>query len=188
MDEPVEQPPRTAAPPPPRASGRRAPRQGAGRAPHPPSGLTRLRADPVRRSRLKLVVVAVVGSVVTLVGVALLALPGPGFLLVAAGLGILSTQFAWARRPLRYATKKAQDGVDEVAKSPWRTAFAIACGVVPLVIGTLHYTGVRIPYLDPFVNDVTAGTLIFSGLFLIGLVVYARRTGGVGDRGTGDRD
>jgi uncharacterized protein (TIGR02611 family) len=33
-------------------------------------------------------------------GVAMLALPGPGWLTIAAGLAVLSTEFAWARAAL----------------------------------------------------------------------------------------
>jgi uncharacterized protein (TIGR02611 family) len=44
----------------------------------------------------RLVVIAA-GSAVTLAGVAMLVLPGPGLLAIAAGLAILATEFAWAR-------------------------------------------------------------------------------------------
>lgn len=137
--------------------------------------------DPVRRSKVKLVLVAVIGSAVTLVGVALLALPGPGFLLVAGGLAILATQFAWARKPLRYAQHKAEQGVDEIAKSRWRTAFAVLCGLVPLTIGVVHLAGVELPLVERFMNAFVAVSLIVSGVFLVGLVVYARLSGGVQD-------
>lgn len=145
---------------------------------HRPVAL-RASGDPPRRSRIKLVLVAVVGSAVTLVGIALLALPGPGFLLVAAGLAILATQFRWARRPLRYARRKAEQGVDEIIKSRWRTAFAVVCGLVPLTLGGLALAGVEVPVVGRFLNTFTAASLVLSGLFLVGLVVYARRTGGI---------
>lgn len=144
--------------------------------------------DPVRRSKVKLVLVAVIGSAVTLVGVALLALPGPGFLLVAAGLAILATQFAWARKPLRYAQHKAAQGVDEIAKSRWRTVFAVLCGLVPLAVGVLHLAGVELPLVGPFMNTFVAVSLLVSGVFLVGLVVYARRTGGIKDDGEDVRE
>ncbi|MFH1277891.1 MAG: PGPGW domain-containing protein [Candidatus Eisenbacteria bacterium] len=47
------------------------------------------------------VVVAVVGGTVLLLGVLMMIGPGPGLLTVAAGLGILGIEFAWARRWLR---------------------------------------------------------------------------------------
>ena len=76
--------------------------------------------------QVKTAVVAVLGGLLTLAGVALLVLPGPGFVLVAAGLAVLATRFPWARKPLDYAKDKAQEGVQEVAKSPWRAAGADA--------------------------------------------------------------
>ena len=44
------------------------------------------------------VVVAVVGGVLILVGIALLVLPGPGLLLIAAGVAVLALEFPWAER------------------------------------------------------------------------------------------
>jgi tellurite resistance protein TerC len=43
-------------------------------------------------------VLVVIGFSVLLFGIALLVLPGPAFLVIPAGLGILSVEFAWARR------------------------------------------------------------------------------------------
>ena len=42
--------------------------------------------------------ISVAGIIVILVGIALLVLPGPGLVTIVAGLAILSTEFAWARR------------------------------------------------------------------------------------------
>jgi uncharacterized protein (TIGR02611 family) len=42
--------------------------------------------------------VTLVGLIVVLVGVVLIPLPGPGWLIVFLGLGIWSTEYAWARR------------------------------------------------------------------------------------------
>lgn len=44
------------------------------------------------------IVVAVVGVTVLLIGVALLVLPGPAFVVIPTGLAILGLEFAWARR------------------------------------------------------------------------------------------
>jgi hypothetical protein len=49
-------------------------------------------------SRARFVLVAILGSAVTLVGVAMLVLPGPAIVVIPLGLGILATQFVWARR------------------------------------------------------------------------------------------
>jgi tellurite resistance protein TerC len=47
--------------------------------------------------------VAVVGGTVLLVGIALIVLPGPAFIVIPLGLAILATEFAWAQRWLKKA-------------------------------------------------------------------------------------
>jgi uncharacterized protein (TIGR02611 family) len=47
--------------------------------------------------------VALIGGTVLLIGVALLALPGPGLAIIAVAVAILATEFLWARRALRNA-------------------------------------------------------------------------------------
>lgn len=51
----------------------------------------------------KRIVVAVVGGTITLIGIALLILPGPAFIVIPIGLSILATEFVWARKFLRKA-------------------------------------------------------------------------------------
>jgi tellurite resistance protein TerC len=47
------------------------------------------------------VIVSVIGGTVLLIGIALLVLPGPAFIVIPIGLAILATEFAWARHWLR---------------------------------------------------------------------------------------
>lgn len=125
------------------------------------------------RSPVKVIGAAVVGGALTLAGIAALVLPGPGFVLIAAGLAVLGTQFAWAQRPLVYAKGKAAQGIDQVARSRPHAGFAFVCGVGLLAVGVLGVVGVDIPFLT-----VASGILlVLSGLFLVGTVVYARRKG-----------
>lgn len=63
------------------------------------AGLEELVRFSLRHARR--IVVTAVGATVLLVGVALLVLPGPGLLVIAAGLATLSTEFVWARRWLQ---------------------------------------------------------------------------------------
>jgi hypothetical protein len=49
------------------------------------------------------VIVAVIGGTVLLIGIALVVLPGPAFLVIPLGLAILATEFVWARRWLKKA-------------------------------------------------------------------------------------
>jgi uncharacterized protein (TIGR02611 family) len=53
--------------------------------------------------RAKRIVIGVIGFTVLLIGVVLIVLPGPAILVIPAGLAILATEFAWAKRWLRKA-------------------------------------------------------------------------------------
>src|SRR5438045_9730573 len=57
------------------------------------------------------VIVSVVGTTVVLIGIALLVLPGPAFVVIPVGLAILGTEYAWARRWLRKVRRIASDVV-----------------------------------------------------------------------------
>jgi uncharacterized protein (TIGR02611 family) len=58
---------------------------------------------------VKRVIVSVVGATVLLIGIALLVLPGPAFVVIPVGLAILATEYAWARRWLRKVRQIASD-------------------------------------------------------------------------------
>ncbi len=63
--------------------------------------MDRFVADGIRAVRR--VVIGVIGLTVVVIGLALLVLPGPAFLVIPIGLGILAVEFEWARRWLRRA-------------------------------------------------------------------------------------
>lgn len=52
---------------------------------------------------VKRILVTVVGGTILLIGVTLLVLPGPAFLVIPLGLAILATEYVWARRWLKRA-------------------------------------------------------------------------------------
>jgi hypothetical protein len=54
-------------------------------------------------------IVAVVGFTVLLIGIALIVLPGPAFVVIPIGLAILAAEFAWARRLLRRVRQRISD-------------------------------------------------------------------------------
>lgn len=58
-------------------------------------------------------VIAVVGVTVLLIGIALLVLPGPAFIVIPLGLAILAVEFAWARRLL----KRVRRGISNSLRS-----------------------------------------------------------------------
>jgi uncharacterized protein (TIGR02611 family) len=63
---------------------------------------TRLGWDLLPKA-VRRVVVGVVGGTVLLIGVALIVLPGPAFIVIPIGLAILATEFAWAQRAVTRA-------------------------------------------------------------------------------------
>ncbi|CAN5210860.1 hypothetical protein BH20ACT9_BH20ACT9_19380 [soil metagenome] len=62
------------------------------------------------------IVVGMVGGLVTALGLALLVLPGPGILVVLAGLAILASEFHFARRLLAWARERAHGAR---RRTPW---------------------------------------------------------------------
>jgi tellurite resistance protein TerC len=60
------------------------------------------------------IAIGVVGASVVLVGVAMLVLPGPAFIVIPTGLAILSIEFAFARRWLHSIRNGSQNAVDRL--------------------------------------------------------------------------
>lgn len=88
--------------------------------------------------------VAVVGGVVLLVGLVTIPYPGPGWLIVFAGLGILSTEFDWAKRVLAFTRAKYDEWQDWLKRQPIliKSAFwVVTCIVVVTTIWLLNGYG-----------------------------------------------
>jgi len=58
-------------------------------------------------------IILVVGITVVAAGIAMFVLPGPGILVVIAGLAILATEFVWARHLLQRARGYAEKAKDK---------------------------------------------------------------------------
>lgn len=84
------------------------------------------------------IVVAVVGTAIILAGLALVPLPGPGWLIVFVGLGILATEFGWARRVLDYARKKVGAWTDWVQDQNWFVRILLGLGCLAIVAGMIY--------------------------------------------------
>jgi uncharacterized protein (TIGR02611 family) len=89
------------------------------------------------------VVIGIVGGAITAVGAIALVGPGPGFLIVLAGLGILATEFAWASRVMVTTRTYAQKTADKAGIPKWLQLALIAgaAALSILIILYLHYTG-----------------------------------------------
>jgi uncharacterized protein (TIGR02611 family) len=95
--------------------------------------------DFVRRHRgLELVYragVAVLGVAIVIAGIALIPLPGPGWLVVFAGLAVLATEFAWAERLLHRGRDMFRAWTAWVMRQPLVVRALLGLGGLALVMG-----------------------------------------------------
>lgn len=74
------------------------------------------------------------GTLLVVLGLAAIPLPGPGWLIVTAGLALLARDVAWADRVLRYVRRKVP-GIPEEGRIPRST-------IVTVIFVTLAFVGV----------------------------------------------
>ena len=88
--------------------------------------------------------VGVIGGLVTVLGAIALVAPGPGWLIIFAGLGILASEFAWAARLLRQAKNVANQAADAVKiKKRHRLMIVAALTFLSLVLLVFWYASTR---------------------------------------------
>src|SRR5512132_1549979 len=83
------------------------------------------------------VIFGLAGGLLLIAGVALLVLPGPGLLLVLAGLIVLANAFPAMRRFVAPVRKRATKAMEESVSSPLRLAFAVGTGLVLIAAGVV---------------------------------------------------
>lgn len=74
--------------------------------------MTLRRHGPLTYRWARRIAVALVGGTVLAIGIALLVLPGPAFVVIPVGLAILGAEFAWARHWLRKVRQRSSDLLD----------------------------------------------------------------------------
>lgn len=87
------------------------------------------------KRRTKKVLIAIIGSVVLLVGLIAIPYPGPGWLIVFAGLAILATEFAWAQHLLEHARTRYDTWVEWLKRQNVIVRLLVLCftGIVVVV-------------------------------------------------------
>jgi uncharacterized protein (TIGR02611 family) len=100
----------------------------------------RLRERPKVELGYRLVV-GVVGLAVLAVGIVAIPYPGPGWAIVFIGLGILATEFAWARRVLHYAKERYDRVMDWFGGQGRFVQFLGALFTAAVVVATLWLLG-----------------------------------------------
>jgi hypothetical protein len=123
-----------------------------------------------------------VGWVLVVAGIAALVLPGPGLLMIFAGLVLLSQQYEWAERrvdPIRLrALRSAAEGVQTWPRLAGSTLAALAIGAV----GVLWIVRPEAPGWWPLRDSwwllggwETGATLLLSCLIALATLAYSYR-------------
>jgi uncharacterized protein (TIGR02611 family) len=89
-------------------------------------------AEHKQRGRVYRWAFVLLGIAVLCVGIAMLALPGPAFVVIPIGLAILSLEFAWAGRLLDSALVQADHARVKAAKTSPRQKTLTAVAIVAL--------------------------------------------------------
>lgn len=88
--------------------------------------------------RLRRGLTAVLGGLVLLFGIITIPYPGPGWLIVFAGLGILSTEFEWAKNLLLYAREKYDRWQDWIGAQSMAVKVLFWCLTTIVVVATIY--------------------------------------------------
>lgn len=83
----------------------------------------------------------VLGTLVLILGIVAIPYPGPGWLIVFAGLAILASEFAWAKRVLRYARGKYDAWTGWLGRQSVVVRMAVLAGTGLIVLATLYLLG-----------------------------------------------
>lgn len=110
----------------------------------------RIRANPVT-ARVYRIAVALVGGLVVAGGLVAVPAPGPGWLIVFAGVGIWATEFEWAQRLLRWGKGVLADWTHWAGRQPvWvRGLLGLATLVIVLAIFWGLFAVAGVPGLLP---------------------------------------
>jgi uncharacterized protein (TIGR02611 family) len=80
--------------------------------------------------------VGVVGGLVVALGIVMIPYPGPGWLVVFAGLAILATEFVWAERLLRFAKRYYDAWVNWLKRQHWTIRLLVIAATCVVVLVT----------------------------------------------------
>ena len=85
------------------------------------------------------VFIGVLGGTITVLGAIALVAPGPGVLILLAGLGILASEFAWASRAVNKTKTMAQTAADKVGIPTWVKYLIFAGAALFSIVAIIIY-------------------------------------------------
>ena len=107
----------------------------------------------------------ILGGALLLLGLAMMVLPGPGILVIVAGLAVLATEYVWAQRLLKRAKSQAEKVQEAAVASPARTGATVVFGLALLGLGIAMVVARDVAL--PFWSPVTGGILGVTALILL---------------------
>ncbi|UYM06682.1 PGPGW domain-containing protein [Solicola gregarius] len=124
---------------------------------------------------------AALGVLLLLVGIAGLVLPGPGLLIMFAGVAVLALEFEWAARRVDFIRDKAMDAAEYGVANWFRILISAAGAVGVFIAGIVWIIDPTIPEVWiignhlPFGGVVTGVSMIASSFIAFFLLGYSYR-------------
>lgn len=97
----------------------------------------KIRANPTTRLIYR-AVIGIGGLAIVVLGVVLLPAPGPGWLIIFAGLGLWSTEFEWAQRLLDFARSHVRRWTKWLGTQPLWVKALVGVGCLALVLAAFY--------------------------------------------------
>jgi hypothetical protein len=134
----------------------------------------------IGKRHFKRIALESLGWLLILLGLVAIVLPGPGLLMLFAGMALLATQYEWAEQRLepvrRAALKTAADSVKTWPRIVLSATFALAIIAVGIIWGLQPPAPDWWPIADKWWlagGWGTGATLILSGLIALAMIVYS---------------
>lgn len=130
--------------------------------------------------KLQSLVVEILGWVLTLAGIAALVLPGPGLLLLFAGVTLLATRYEWAERRVEPVKQAAMRTARNSVSSRSNIALSVIGIIILAGVGVVWGLQPAVPAWWPLSERLwlpggwgAGGTMIGSAVIAAGMVVYS---------------
>ncbi|KHS53357.1 Protein of unknown function, PGPGW, transmembrane [Brevibacterium linens] len=104
-------------------------------------------------------IVGGLGTIIVLVGLALVPLPGPGWLIVIIGLFIISSEFHWAQRLLHFVRVNVERWTHWIMAQPLWVRWTVGA-VTAAFVGIIVWLTLRLTGLPDWVPDLRVFDLI----------------------------
>ncbi|SDG20162.1 TIGR02611 family protein [Sinosporangium album] len=101
-----------------------------------------IRATRTGRLTLK-IAIGTIGAILVIGGLILVPFPGPGWLIVFAGLAVLATEFHWAHKLLDFGKRTLAAWTEWLKRQGWAVRILVV-GVTLLAMGVIIWTAIKL--------------------------------------------